>query len=48
MISPLIGGSLVLQTQAYSDEGFRRKRGGKERKLAMTAGMQAARQLLEV
>jgi hypothetical protein len=35
------------QVQAYSDEGCRGKRGGRERKAASAAGMQAARQLLE-
>jgi hypothetical protein len=46
MISLLIGSSHVFQAQAYSDEGCRRKRGGRSHELA-TAGMQAARQLLE-
>jgi hypothetical protein len=46
MISLLIGSSHVFQAQAYSDEGCRCKRSGKAHELA-TAGMQAARQLLE-
>jgi hypothetical protein len=47
MISLLIGSSHVFRAQAYSDEGCHRKRSGEARELATTAGMQAARQLLE-